>query len=175
MRVLAGTVLAVLTPLAHARQTPQTHPPGTMTKIVVRLMGPRIKPGSFSALPRTMYCAGPHYARVEDPPDARQHMHKLIIIAEPDAYSVNYAFVVADVVATVSPSCFSLTCQTLPTRFSSTSNSTSRRPSRCLAFSLALERPLHLPLTRTSRRARDLRERSPPLSSPRRAPSSSPE
>ncbi len=60
-----------------------------MTKIVVRLMGPRIKPGSFPALPRTMYCSGPHYARVEDPPDARQHVHKLIVIAEPDAYSVN--------------------------------------------------------------------------------------
>lgn len=57
--------------------------------MVVRLMGPGIKPKSFSALPRTIYRAGPHYARLEDPPDARQQIQKLTIIAEPDAYSVN--------------------------------------------------------------------------------------
>lgn len=60
-----------------------------MTKIVVRLIGPGITPGSFAALPKTIYAAPPHYARVEDPPDARQGIQKLTIIAEPDAYSVN--------------------------------------------------------------------------------------
>lgn len=60
-----------------------------MRKIVVRLMGPGIRPGSFAALPRTIYCAGSRYARVEDPPDARQRIEKLTIIAEPDAYSLN--------------------------------------------------------------------------------------
>ena len=64
-------------------------PPESMTKMVVRLMGPRIKPKSFPALPKTIYRAGPHYARIEDPPDARQGIHKLTIIAEPDAYSIN--------------------------------------------------------------------------------------
>lgn len=63
--------------------------PETMTKIVVRLMGSGIKPGSSAALPRTIYRAGDRYARMEDPPDARQRMEKLIIIAEPDAYSLN--------------------------------------------------------------------------------------
>lgn len=63
--------------------------PETMTKIVVRLMGPGIKPGSFAALPRTIYRAGNRYARLEDPPDTRQRIEKLIIIAEPDAYSLN--------------------------------------------------------------------------------------
>jgi hypothetical protein len=52
-------------------------------------MGPGIKPGSFAALPRTIYRAGDRYARMEDPPDARQRTEKLIIIAEPDAYSLN--------------------------------------------------------------------------------------
>lgn len=79
----------VIAPLPYAGQTRRAHPPEIMTKIVVRLIGPRIKPGSFPALPRTMYRSDPHYARVEDPPDARQHVHKLTIIAEPDAYSVN--------------------------------------------------------------------------------------
>ena len=69
--------------------TPQTMPPPTMTKMVVRLMGPGIKPGSFAALPKTIYRAGNHYSRIEDPPDARQHVQKLMIVVEPDAYSVN--------------------------------------------------------------------------------------
>ena len=60
-----------------------------MIKMVVRLIGPEVKPRSFAALPKTIYRAGPHYARIEDPPDARQEIHKLTIIAEPDAYSVN--------------------------------------------------------------------------------------
>lgn len=60
-----------------------------MTKMVVRLSGPEIKPGSPAAMPKTIYRAGPHYARIEDPPDARERQEKLTIIAEPDAYSVN--------------------------------------------------------------------------------------
>ncbi len=63
--------------------------PETMTKMVVRLMGPGIKPGSFSALPKTIYRAGEQYARIEDPPDARQRIEKLTIIVGVDAYSVN--------------------------------------------------------------------------------------
>jgi len=80
-------VLVLLTMQPHGQtQTPQ---PKSMTKMVVRLMGPGIKPGSYAALPRTIYRAGPHYARMESPPDARQKQEKLTIIAEPDAYSVN--------------------------------------------------------------------------------------
>ena len=66
-----------------------TQPPATMTKMEVRLMGPGIKPRSHAALPRKIYRAGAHFARIEDPPDARQHVEKITIIAEPDAYSVN--------------------------------------------------------------------------------------
>jgi hypothetical protein len=60
-----------------------------MIKAVVRLTGPGIKPGSEAVLPKTIYRAGAHYARIEDPPNAREGMRKLTIIAEPDAYSVN--------------------------------------------------------------------------------------
>ncbi|MFL6417563.1 MAG: hypothetical protein ACJ74Y_18055, partial [Bryobacteraceae bacterium] len=63
--------------------------PATMIRMVVRIMGPGIKPGSLPALPKTIYRAGPHHARIEDPPDARQKLQKLTIISEPDAYSVN--------------------------------------------------------------------------------------
>ncbi len=72
-----------------AQQAAGKKAPQTMTKMVVRLMGPGIKPGSFAALPKTIYRAGDQYSRIEDPPDARQHIQKLTIIVEPGAYSVN--------------------------------------------------------------------------------------
>lgn len=63
--------------------------PVTMTRMVVRLKGPNIKPGSIAALPKTIYEASPHFARIEDPPDSRQKIQKVTVIAEPDAYSAN--------------------------------------------------------------------------------------
>lgn len=63
--------------------------PSTMIRMVVRVTGPGIKPGTFPALPKTIYRAGAHHARIEDPPDARQRIQKVTIISEPDAYSVN--------------------------------------------------------------------------------------
>lgn len=70
-------------------QTSQPAKPEHMTKLVVRLSGPGIKPGSSAALPKTIYVAPPHYARMEDPPDAKEGIWKVTIIAEPDAYSVD--------------------------------------------------------------------------------------
>ena len=52
-------------------------------------MGPNIKPNSQAGLSKTIYRADPHFARIEDPPDARQGIQKLTVIAEPDAYSAN--------------------------------------------------------------------------------------
>lgn len=86
MRVLSGLAFSLCLPFfLRAADAP----PATMTKIVVRLSGPHIKTGSIAAMPKTIYRAGPHYARIEDPPDSRQGIQKLTIIAEPDAYSVN--------------------------------------------------------------------------------------
>ncbi len=63
--------------------------PKSMTRMVIRLMAPGIKANSFPALPKTIYRAGSHYARIEDAPDSRQEVQKLTVIAEPDAYSAN--------------------------------------------------------------------------------------
>lgn len=60
-----------------------------MTKMIVRLSGPGIQTNSFAALPKTIYVALPRFARIEDPPDARQGLQKLMVVAEPNAYSVN--------------------------------------------------------------------------------------
>jgi hypothetical protein len=89
MRRSTTPLLTLCFPLLLVSQTTGDQPPATMTKMLVRLSGPGIKPNSHSALPRTIYRAGPHYARIEDPPDARQQLEKVTIIAEPDAYSLN--------------------------------------------------------------------------------------
>ena len=88
MRNFTLALFAFLLP-GFAQQNTTGETPETMTKMVVRLMGPEIKPGSFSALPKTIYRAGDRYARIEDPPDARQKIQKLTIIVGSDAYSVN--------------------------------------------------------------------------------------
>lgn len=89
MRYSKVTLATLGLPLLLWSQTASNQPPATMTKMLVRLSGPGIKPKSHSALPRTIYCAGTHYARIEDPPDARQQVEKITVIAEPDAYSYN--------------------------------------------------------------------------------------
>jgi hypothetical protein len=89
MRCLTSTLVTLCFPLLLSSQTTGDQPPATMTKMLVRLSGPGIKPNSHSALPRTIYRAGAHYARIEDPPDSRQQVEKVTIIAEPDAYSLN--------------------------------------------------------------------------------------
>lgn len=83
---LSAILIASVAPGALAGPDEQ---PSTMIRMVVRIMGPGIKPGSFPALPKTIYRAGAHHARIEDPPDARQRLQKLTIISEPDAYSIN--------------------------------------------------------------------------------------
>ena len=89
MRCFKGAVLAAYFASLIYAQTAENQLPSTMLKIEVRLSGPGIKPRSHAALPRKIYRAGAHYARIEDPPDARQQIQKLVIIAEPDAYNVN--------------------------------------------------------------------------------------
>ena len=79
---LSLALLILLLPPSDAR-------PASMIKIIARLSGPDITPGSYASLPRTMYRAGDHFARIENPPSSRMQSQKLIIIAEPDAYSVN--------------------------------------------------------------------------------------
>jgi hypothetical protein len=93
MRYSTTTLVTACLPLLFsselAARNAANQPPATMTKMLVRLSGPGIRPKSHSALPRTIYRAGPHYARIEDPPDSRQQLEKITIIAEPDAYSFN--------------------------------------------------------------------------------------
>ncbi len=67
MKILLFGICASLASV-FAGQNAKTQPPASMTKMVVRLMGQDIRPGSFAALPRTIYRAGQHFARIEDPP-----------------------------------------------------------------------------------------------------------
>jgi hypothetical protein len=89
MRSILNGLFVIGVVVAIGAETPGSQLPKTMTKMEVRLIGPGIRPRSHAALPRKIYRAGAHYARMENPPDARQRVEKLTIIAEPDAYSVN--------------------------------------------------------------------------------------
>jgi hypothetical protein len=89
MSLVFGTAATLAFFAAGFPEAPSRATPKTMLKMMVRLTGPNIKPGSHAALPKTIYVAGPHYARIENPPDARQQQQKVTIIAEPDAYSFN--------------------------------------------------------------------------------------
>jgi hypothetical protein len=63
--------------------------PKTMTKIEVRLQGPKIPAGSFATKPRVMYRAGSRYCRVQEAEDTEDHIHGLAVTNEPDAWMVN--------------------------------------------------------------------------------------
>ena len=88
MRKLAVALFTILPAIAKGQNSAREKPE-VMTRMVVRLMGPGIEPGSFAALPKTIYRAGDEYARIEDAPDARQHVQKLTVIAGRDAWSAN--------------------------------------------------------------------------------------
>lgn len=89
MRNFPIQLLALALPAVVMAQTQPKQLPSTMTKIVVKLAGPNISSTSRGVAPKTIYVADPHFARIEDPPDARLGIQKLTIIAEPDAYSAN--------------------------------------------------------------------------------------
>jgi hypothetical protein len=64
-------------------------PPKQMTKVVVQLQSPQIPADSFAAKPKTMYRAGSRYCRVEEEPDAKNGIHGLMVINEPDFWITN--------------------------------------------------------------------------------------
>jgi hypothetical protein len=63
----------------------------TMTKITVQLDGSEVPQNSFARKPRTIYRAGNIYCRVEETPDPEHNFQGLLIVNEPDAWTVNLA------------------------------------------------------------------------------------
>jgi len=62
-----------------------------MTKMVVYLQGLDIQPDSFIAKPKTLYRAGIQYCRIEEQPDPALGSHELIVVNEPDVWTVDLA------------------------------------------------------------------------------------
>ena len=69
--------------------SPSQNVPKTMTQISIRLIEPGPAPGSFEAQPKIYWRAGTTYARIAEAPDPENHIHGLMIIAEPDIWMVN--------------------------------------------------------------------------------------
>ncbi len=86
---LARGGIGVLVACLLALQVGKANAQESMTKMVVRLMGPGIRAGSPAALPRTIYRSGEKFARIEDPPHAKARVEKMTIIRGRDAYSVD--------------------------------------------------------------------------------------
>jgi hypothetical protein len=63
----------------------------SITKIVMRLVGPAVKANAFAAKPKTLYRAGTKYARSEEQLDVENNIHALIIVNEPDTWMINLA------------------------------------------------------------------------------------
>jgi hypothetical protein len=61
----------------------------SMTKIVTRMISPRVAQDSFAAKPKTLYRAGEKYARVEEQLDSEHGIHGLMITNEPNAWMIN--------------------------------------------------------------------------------------
>jgi hypothetical protein len=64
-------------------------PPKNMTKVEVVLQSPDAPAGSFAAKPKVFYRAGNRYCRIEEATDSEQGMHNLLIVNEPDYWTVN--------------------------------------------------------------------------------------
>lgn len=66
-----------------AKQTPP------LSKIVVRILAPDIKEGSFAAKSKTIYRGADTYLRLEEQPDPLQHIQMLIICNPPDNWMID--------------------------------------------------------------------------------------
>jgi hypothetical protein len=64
-------------------------PPKVMTRVEVTFHSPDVPEGSFAAKPKVFYRAGDRYCRIEEAADTENGLHNLMIINEPDYWSVN--------------------------------------------------------------------------------------
>lgn len=64
-------------------------PPKVMTRVEVTFHSPDVPEGSFAAKPKVFYRAGDRYCRIEEAADAEHGLHNLMIINEPDYWSVD--------------------------------------------------------------------------------------
>lgn len=64
-------------------------PPKMMTRVEVTLHSPDVPEGSFAAQPKVFYRAGDRYCRIEEATDTEHGLHLLMIVNEPDYWTVN--------------------------------------------------------------------------------------
>ena len=64
-------------------------PPKGMTKVEVTLHSADIPDGSFGAKPKVFYRAGDGFCRIEEAEDPEHGLHNILIVNEPDYWTVN--------------------------------------------------------------------------------------
>ena len=63
--------------------------PKTMTKIEVILGSPGVVAGTFASKPKVFYRSGNRYCRIEEAPMPTRVCHNLMVVSEPDYWTVN--------------------------------------------------------------------------------------
>ena len=84
MRFFSSVLLLVLILDLKAQETKPS-----MTRIEFCNISPQINADSFGAKPKIQYIAGETYSRCEEKPDPKEHIHGLIICAEPNIWMIN--------------------------------------------------------------------------------------
>ena len=80
-------VMMLTAPMCHG--TPSLEPPPGQKKIVFILKTPDLPKGTVGALPKTMYLAGEHYARIEQPADLTSGKQNLLIVRGRDLWVID--------------------------------------------------------------------------------------
>lgn len=86
MKKLLLGVCALVSPLMFGQQMPRM-----MTRVEVTLHSPDVQDGSFAAKPKIFYRAADRYCRIEEAADPDRGLHNLMIVNEPDYWTVNLA------------------------------------------------------------------------------------
>jgi hypothetical protein len=64
--------------------------PTTMIRLVTTMESSKIKPGTFAALPQTLWRSGLKDARIEEMPDSANKIHGLMIVAGSNHWIINF-------------------------------------------------------------------------------------
>ncbi|MBL0185180.1 MAG: hypothetical protein IPP97_05595 [Candidatus Obscuribacter sp.] len=84
--LLAAAVLLAICPYAQAADEAE---PKFMDKMTIRVIEPKSAKDSFEAEAKTVYLSGSKYVRTEEAIDPKMNIQLLIVVNEPDAWSID--------------------------------------------------------------------------------------
>src|SRR5262245_35832646 len=91
MRLIIRAVLAACFEIGTLAQvaTAADCTPHKMVRITYANVAPGLDPRSFAAQPKTLYRLGSKYGRIEERADAVRGVHGLVVVQEPDIWTID--------------------------------------------------------------------------------------